>query len=102
MHSAVYANRQYKSWFGKLDVDVAGKTGTAQEDKKRGNHANFICFAPYTNPEIAVSVSIPYGYTAANSVHVASDALAYYYGKINMDDIIKSSAVNAAGSDPTD
>lgn len=102
MHNAVYASSQYRSWFGKLDVDVAGKTGTAQEDKKRGNHANFICFAPYTNPEIAVSVSIPYGYTAANSVYVASDALAYYYGKISMDDIIKSSAVNASGSDPTD
>lgn len=102
MHSAVYSSSQYSSWFSRLDVQVAGKTGTAQEDKKRGNHANYICFAPYDAPEVAVSVSIPYGYTAANSVSVASDVLAYYYGKLDLKTILKNSATTATGTDPTD
>ncbi|MBM4315485.1 MAG: penicillin-binding protein 2, partial [Deltaproteobacteria bacterium] len=53
------------------EADVAGKTGTAQvigmpqDDKARKtrrvsgefkDHALFACFAPYTNPEIAVAV----------------------------------------------
>lgn len=103
MHNAIYSNSKYKTWFGKLDVQVAGKTGTAQEDKTRGNHANFICFAPYDSPEVAVSVSMPYGYTAANSVSVASDVLAYYYGKLDLKDILNDSAVAASGTnDPAD
>lgn len=104
MHNAIYANSKYSSWFGKLDVQVAGKTGTAQEDKKRGNHANFICFAPYDSPEVAISVSMPYGYTAANSVAVASDVLAYYYGKMDLKTILNGSAASATGTgvDPAD
>ncbi|MDO5410224.1 MAG: penicillin-binding transpeptidase domain-containing protein [Lachnospiraceae bacterium] len=102
MYNAVNNNLKYKGWFSKLDVGVAGKTGTAQEDKKRGNHANFICFAPYDSPEVAVSVSMPYGYTAANSVSVASDALAYYYGKLDLKTIMSRNASVATGTDPAD
>ena len=36
--------------FSNLDIHIAGKTGTAQESEKRGNHAFFISFAPYENP----------------------------------------------------
>lgn len=103
MHNAISANTKYSNWFGKLDVQVAGKTGTAQEDLSRGNHANFICFAPYDSPKVAVSVSIPYGYTAANSVSVASDVLAYYYGKLKLKDIVNGSAATVSGGvDPAD
>lgn len=104
MHNAIYENTKYKGWFSKLDIEVAGKTGTAQEDLKRGNHANFICFAPYDSPEVAITVSMPFGYTAANSVSVASDVLAYYYGKLDLKTIMKSSAASTSGTgaDPAD
>lgn len=102
MHNAVYENGKYRNWFGKLDIEVAGKTGTAQEDKTRGNHANFICFAPYDSPEVAISVSMPFGYTAANSVSVASDVLAYYYGKLDLKTILSGSAASDSGTDPAD
>ena len=98
MYQAVNNNSQYKGWFSKVGVTVAGKTGTAQQDKKRGNHANFICFAPYDSPEVAVSVSMPFGYTAANSVAVASDVLAYYYGKLDLKTIMKDGASTATGT----
>lgn len=103
MYNVVNATPTYKSWFSSVPVTVAGKTGTAQENKSRGNHANFICFAPYENPEVAVSVSIPYGYTAANSVSVASDVMKLYYGVLKLKDITKSDASHIAGStDPAD
>ncbi|MBQ4045988.1 MAG: hypothetical protein II627_06015, partial [Lachnospiraceae bacterium] len=102
MHNAVYSNKNYSSWFAGLDYEVAGKTGTAQEDKNRGNHANFICFAPYDAPEVSVSVSMPYGYTAANSVSVASDVLKFYSGKMSLKKILAQSANTVQGSDITD
>ena len=38
----VVTNSSTKRVFDGLDVHVAGKTGTAQESQKRGNHA-FVC-----------------------------------------------------------
>jgi penicillin-binding protein 2 len=48
-------------------VLVAGKTGTAQNPHGQ-DHALFICFAPATNPEIAIAVLVEnagHGSTAA-------------------------------------
>lgn len=99
MYDVVNNSRQYRSWFNEIpSVKVAGKTGTAQENKKRGNHANFISFAPYDNPEVAISVSIPYGYTAANSVSVAKDVWKYYFTDQKLDDILDQDGSNIAGT----
>ena len=56
-------------------IEVAGKTGTAQESKKRPNHALFIGYAPYTSPKYTVAVRIPFGYTSHNAADVAKDIL---------------------------
>ncbi len=88
----VITGGSYNALFADLPVTVAGKTGTAEESLVRAPHANFICFAPYENPEIAVSVSIPYGYTAANAVQVAKATLEYHYGVTTLEDIVGSSA----------
>jgi peptidoglycan glycosyltransferase len=44
-------------------VTVAGKTGTAEVDVGgvRKNHAWFVCFAPATQPKVAVAVVVEYG-----------------------------------------
>lgn len=65
--------------FNGLKVEIAGKTGTAQEDKKRPNHALFISFGPYKNPEISVTTVIPFGYTSSNAASVAKDVYEYYF-----------------------
>ena len=67
------------SIFKGLNVKVAGKTGTAQEDKKRPNHALFISFGPYEDPEITVTAVIPYGYTSSNAAAAAKDLYKYYF-----------------------
>lgn len=59
---------------------VAAKTGTA-EVSGHDNHAVFVAFAPYDNPEIAVAVVMEFaghGGTAAGPV--AEDMLAAYFG----------------------
>ena len=42
-------------------VEVAGKTGTAQTVEGASPHAWFICFAPASNPQIAVAVLVENG-----------------------------------------
>jgi peptidoglycan glycosyltransferase len=44
-------------------LEVAGKTGTAEVDIQgvRKNHAWFVCFAPASNPRVAVAVVSEYG-----------------------------------------
>lgn len=42
-------------------VEVAGKTGTAQTVEGASPHAWFICFAPASNPRIAVAVLVENG-----------------------------------------
>lgn len=92
----VIANSSTKRIFTNLDVNIAGKTGTAQESKKRGNHAFFISFAPYENPEIAVTVNIPNGYSSSNAARAAKHVYRYYYNYITLDDIMSSGALDAS------
>lgn len=82
--------------FQDLPVNIAGKTGTAQEVKTRGNHAFFISFGPYENPEISVAVNIPNGYTSANAALLAKYVYRYYYGYMSLDEIMSSGALNAS------
>lgn len=63
----------------RLSIETAGKTGTAQENKLRPNHALFVGYAPYRNPEIALAVKIANGYTSANAAEVASEVFMYYF-----------------------
>ena len=70
-----------KYMYEKQGMKVAGKTGTAQENKKRPNHALFISYAPYDNPDITMTVVVPNGYTSANAAEIARDIYKYYFGK---------------------
>ncbi|MCL2500981.1 MAG: penicillin-binding transpeptidase domain-containing protein [Defluviitaleaceae bacterium] len=46
--------------FSDLSIQVAGKTGTAQEGRNRFDHTAFGAFAPLDNPQIAVYVNVPF------------------------------------------
>lgn len=70
-----------KTLFQKVPVTVAGKTGTAQITDNEPNHALFVSFAPYENPEISVTVVIPNGFTSSNAAELASNVYKYYYDK---------------------
>jgi penicillin-binding protein 2 len=81
-----------KAYYSELAVNVAGKTGTAQEGRNRTNHALFLSYAPYENPEISVSVRIAYGYSSDYAAQVAKDVYTYYYGLASEDELITGTA----------
>lgn len=79
-----------KKLFADMDITVAGKTGTAQENKNKPNHALFVSYAPYDDPEISVVVAIPNGYTSSNAAELARDVYKYYYKQDGYKDMLKS------------
>lgn len=87
-HSGMRQMVQSKSYFDNLGVSLAGKTGTAEQTKSRPNHALFVCYAPYEQPEIAIATRIPFGYSSDYAAHAARDILKYYYDLADEDELI--------------
>ena len=81
-----------KAYFNDLAVNAAGKTGTAEQTASRPNHALFICYAPYENPEIAIATRIPFGYSSDYAAQFTRDIIKYYYGLAEEDDLITGTA----------
>ena len=95
----VISDGSAKRIFSDLEVSIAGKTGTAEEVKSghKINHAFFVSFAPYQNPEVAVTVNIPYGYASSNAATAAKNIYRYYYGYTDLDYILNDNALNVSG-----
>ena len=91
-HQGMKAVVDNKSYFSDIGVNVAGKTGTAQQSTSRPNHALFICYAPYENPEIAMTVRIPFGYSSDYAAQLARDVLKYYYDLESEDTLLDGMA----------
>ena len=92
IHTGMRRVVESKSYYSNLDVNVAGKTGTAQESRTRPNHALFISYAPYEDPEISVTVRVANGYTSDYSAQIARDVYEYYYGLKEENEIITGTA----------
>ena len=99
IHEGMRAVIASKAEYADMSVQVAGKTGTAQESKSRPNHSNFICFAPYDKPEIAMAVRIGNGYSSTNAMLTAKDVLQYYFKLVDQNELITGTA--HAGSNVT-
>ncbi len=81
--------------FKGFPIDTAGKTGTAQTSKSRTNHALFIGFAPYNDPEVTIATRIAYGYTSANAAQFSRDVLSYYFKVEGSDSLVNGVADEA-------
>lgn len=92
LHAGMRQVVQNKSYFSDLAVNVAGKTGTAEQISSRPNHALFICYAPYETPEIAIATRIPFGYSSDYAAQVTRDIIKYHYGLAEEEDIITGTA----------
>ena len=86
--------------FTGLQIDIAGKSGSVQENLSRANHATFISYGPYNDPKISVTVAIPHGYMAYNAAVVCRYIYQYYFGYIDMEDILDKS-YNTLGESAT-
>ncbi len=85
--------------FDDLHTVIAGKTGTAQENEDRPNHALFIGYAPADNPEIAIATRIAYGYTSSNMCAFADTVMRYYFGEATAEELITGQAANVESSE---
>ncbi|MCD7834650.1 MAG: peptidase, partial [Lachnospiraceae bacterium] len=93
IHSGMRGMVQNSSAFsGFTGVAAAGKTGTTQITTSIPNHATFIGYAPYDNPEIGIVVRIANGYTSANAAALARNVISYYYGIEEADTLITGKA----------
>ncbi len=92
IHAGMRGVVEKKKYYGELPVHVAGKTGTAQEGRNRTNHALFLSYAPYENPEISVAVRIAYGYSSDYAAQTARDVYKYYYDLAEEDELITGTA----------
>lgn len=68
------------SAFANFDIEVGGKTGSAQTGDQKDAHAWFVGFAPYDEPEIAVVVLAEHGGTGGYTAGVARDIMKEYFG----------------------
>ena len=92
IHSGMRKVIEAKTYYNDLGVNAAGKTGTAQESKKRANHALFVGYAPYEDPEISIATRIAFGYTSDYAAEVSRDVLKYYFNLEDEADIITGNA----------
>ena len=64
---------------------LAGKTGTAQVGSGTQidieNTSWFVTFAPRDNPQIAVVICVPYGFSGSSSASAVEDIMTYYFEK---------------------
>lgn len=98
LHEGMRKVIEDKSYYQGLGVSVAGKTGTAQESKSRPNHALFVSYAPYENPEISVTTRIAFGYAADYAGQLTQDVYKYYYKLEDEDVLIDGTATNTDGN----
>ena len=71
--------------FANYSIKVAGKSGTAQHNEKdengkyKGDHAVFIAYAPYDDPQIAVAVVGEYAKHGSDVAPIARDIFDAYF-----------------------
>lgn len=73
------AAKRFRNWKYEPKAVLAAKTGSAEVTQiDLENNAWFVAFAPYNNPEIAVAVFIPNGYSGSNACLAARDFIGWY------------------------
>ncbi|MCR4689977.1 MAG: penicillin-binding protein [Lachnospiraceae bacterium] len=96
LHAGMRKVVEDKEYYNELPIAVAGKTGTAQENKRRANHALFVCYAPYDAPKIAMATRIAYGYASDYAAQVSEDIIKYYFKVEKEEDLINGRARETA------
>ena len=98
IHSGMRMMVEAYEGFAGFPIPVAGKTGTAQQSYDKPNHALFIGYAPYDNPEISIATRIAFGYTSHNAADVSKCIIGCYYNLPEYLQMINGEATNVASS----
>ena len=76
----------------KAGMNMAGKTGTAQQSTTHADHVLFAGFAPSKNPEIALCVRITNGYNSGFAAEIGRDMVLKYFKLAKDSEILKGQA----------
>lgn len=77
------AAKYFKKWA--YTNQIAAKTGTAETTTiDLENNAWFVTFAPFDNPEIAIAVFIPNGYSGGEASLAAKEFIEWYMNQITL------------------
>lgn len=79
IHQGMRGVVQNKKYYQDFGVEVAGKTGTAEEDKFRPNHGLFVGYAPYDNPEVSMAIRIANGYSSDYACQLSKQLMTVYF-----------------------
>ena len=65
--------------FRNVPVQVGAKTGSAQVSSTTDSNAVFVCYAPYDDPQIAISLVVEHGGSGSTLASIAAEILQYYF-----------------------
>lgn len=66
-------------YFKDLPVEVGAKTGSAQVASNVEANALFVCFAPYDDPQIAISMVVERGASGSKLAQATAEIVKYYF-----------------------
>lgn len=92
IHSGMRMVVENTKEFNGFPIAAAGKTGTAQQDLNRANHALFVGYAPYDDPEISIATRIAFGYTSHNAAELSKNVFAYYFEVVDEKELLSGQA----------
>lgn len=79
MHSMTTGEGSLARVFQDVPVQVAAKTGSAQVNGQSNSNAVFVCYAPYDDPQIAISIAVEKGGSGSSLASIAAEILQYYF-----------------------
>lgn len=85
MYLVLNSNDSTGKKYDQLSFEAAGKSGTPQVSDTKPSHVLFVSYAPFNNPEIAVTIVIPNGYSSGNAVDFGYVVYDYYFNPQTFD-----------------
>ena len=67
------------SAFKDCPVEVGAKTGSAQVSAQTESNGVFVCFAPYDDPQIAISIAVEHGGSGSELGQIAAQIVSAYF-----------------------
>lgn len=102
MRDVVLGHADIFSELSSYNLELSGKTGTAQQSKTHPDHGLFIGYAPSSSPEIAFAVRIANGYSSSRAAEVGREVMKYYYDLVPEEEIITGEAAAIGSSSAGD
>ena len=96
IHSGMRMVVESHKEFDGFPIAVAGKTGTAQQILTRPNHALFVGYAPYEDPQVSIATRIAYGYTSSNAADLSAKVLSYYFHVADEQTLLNGQAMSVS------